>query len=45
VLVDYEIRDASGAVVQAVAERGPTGWIVELTETPAGWRLMSVTPA
>jgi len=45
VLAAYEIRDGSGNVVQRVAERGPTGWMVELTETPAGWRLMSVTPA
>jgi hypothetical protein len=45
VLAAYEIRDGSGNVVQRGAERGPTGWTVELTETPAGWRLMSVTPA
>jgi len=45
VLAAYEIRDGSGDVVQWVAERGPTGWIVELTVTPAGWRLMSVAPA
>lgn len=45
VLGGYEIRDTSGAAVQRVAERGPASWVVELTETPAGWRLLSVTPA
>lgn len=45
VLAAHEIRDGSGAVVQRVAERGPARWIVELIETPAGWRLVSVTPA
>ena len=45
VLSAHELRDRSGAVVHRVAERGPTSWIVELTETSAGWRLVSVTPA
>ncbi len=45
VLAGHEIRDSSGVVVQRVAERGPTRWVVDLTKTPAGWRLTSVTPA
>ncbi len=44
VLAEHEVVDASGAVVRQVALRGSTAWTVELTRTPTGWRLASVSP-
>jgi len=45
VLAEHEIHDAAGGVVRREAARGATDWIVELVQTPAGWRLASVTAA
>ena len=45
VLSEHEVRSGSGEVVRRVAERGSTSWVVTLTRTAAGWRLVSVTRA
>ena len=45
VLAAYEVRDAAGQVVSRAAERGSTGWVVELMRAAAGWQLLSLTPA
>ena len=44
VLAAYEIRDAAGDVVSDAAGRGERPFLVELSRTPAGWRLADVTP-
>jgi hypothetical protein len=45
VLAGYEVRDAAGAVVTRTAERDKSAFVVELIRTPAGWRLVQVSPA
>ncbi|MGI8534924.1 MAG: protein kinase domain-containing protein [Mycobacteriales bacterium] len=45
VLAEHEIRDAAGSVVRRGAARGETEWLVELVQTPSGWRLVSVAAA
>ncbi len=42
VLAEHEIWDAAGRVVRRGAGRGARVWFVELAQTPAGWRLVSV---
>jgi hypothetical protein len=42
VLAEHEIRDAAGRVVRRGTGRGARVWLVELAQTPAGWRLVSV---
>lgn len=44
VLAAYEIRTAAGDVVSEAAVRGEREFVVELSRTSAGWRLVSVTP-
>jgi hypothetical protein len=45
VLAAYEVRDRSGAVVSTAPARGEAPYVVEMTRTPVGWRLVQVTPA
>lgn len=40
----YEIRDGAGQVVSRAAARGESPFVVELTRTTDGWRLVSVRP-
>ena len=44
VLASYEIRDAAGDPAGQGAPRGEQELDVELVRTPAGWRLVSITP-
>lgn len=44
VLATYEIRDSAGDVVSEEAGRGERPFLVELSRTPAGWRLADVVP-
>lgn len=43
-LSPYELRDASGALVQRVAGRPAAPFLVELVRTADGWRLVQVQP-
>jgi hypothetical protein len=45
VLGGYAVRDEQGAVVSRAPARGPQAFLVDLQETPAGWRLVEVRPA
>jgi hypothetical protein len=45
VLGGYAGADAQGAVVSRAPARGPQEFLVDLQETPAGWRLVQVRPA
>ena len=44
VLAPYEVRDGTGEVVSRAPARGEATYVVELTRTAEGWRLLSVTP-
>ena len=44
VLAAYEVRDAAGAVVSRAPARGERAFLVRLTRTAAGWRLVEVRP-
>ena len=44
-LPGYELRDGEGGVVARVGGRPAAAHVVELAETPAGWRLVSIVPA
>lgn len=45
VLDAYELVDSAGAMVGRVPSRGDAPYLVELTRTPDGWRLVQVQPA
>jgi hypothetical protein len=45
VMGGYQVRDAEGAVVSRAPGRGPQEFLVDLQDTPAGWRLVQVRPA
>jgi hypothetical protein len=44
VLAAYEVRDAAGAVLSRAPARGEQPFLVELTRTAEGWRLVQVRP-
>lgn len=44
VLADHVIRDDAGDAVTHAAGRGERVFLVELSRTPAGWRLVEVVP-
>jgi hypothetical protein len=43
-LAAYEVHARTGAVVRRVPARGQAAYHVELARTPAGWRLVRLTP-
>jgi hypothetical protein len=44
-LAASELRDSAGVVVRRVAGRGAAAYVVELTRTPDGWRVVEVRSA
>jgi hypothetical protein len=44
VLAEHQVRDGTGAVVRQIGPRPETTWRVELSRSPNGWWLSSVTP-
>jgi hypothetical protein len=44
VLTAYEVRDTAGAVVSRAPARGEQPFLVQLTRTADGWRLVQVLP-